>query len=648
MLQDVGKGDDKARTFALPDNSDELDRLKKLTEASLTPLIEDKYIDENTLFGDKQVLKKVNPKYMTKIIDNGEKYKRNKKFYEDESKREHAKTKFFDNPTMSTKKINIITQLKELYELRGQYFTNKFNNEPDKNKFIDIRSIDNNIYRLEYELRDQKGSSVFTYQNDFVKLLILLKQLLTKTSSKEFKNDTSKLLKNLYNSRRVTKQVYNNLIKVDLLKYEYLTKKDLGYKPDAFEQARFEYSPLDKVFIDGLDKSDRKEGLSKRLKNIEDKNNNQLLALNNIIRPSIKGKNGSDNDDNDNDDVNDEYKSIQNFKQELIDKNILRKDGIKKFDNIVNKWKQTKDKKNIYKNVDTKVDTKKFNIYKIFENYLTKSIDYDRISMIEKSIKDGIKTYKKRPRTDKNKKIINNSNKIINAIKLFKSMIDNNEFKISGEYNAKPNYNIDLDWMIDKDVHEETAEEAGSDYMKGKGFITKINNGTINNKNEVRNEFRKLKQKVTNDILRQDLIKDLERYLFGEDIESIKPEKEYEESIAERIETRRQNKENNKDTQRTFAPQDSSINLDNFTYGENYDELDGEDREILKNYEGRGLKILSKQQMLSRLPILLAQIQAGNNSKKLKNETKQILYSLYRSKALTKTVYNNLIKAIRA
>ena len=50
--------------------------------------------------------------------------------------------------------------------------------------------------------------------------------------------------------------------------------------------------------------------------------------------------------------------------------------------------------------------------------------------------------------------------------------------------------------------------------------------------------------------------------------------------------------------------------------------------------------------MLSRLPILLAQIQPGNNSKSLKNETRQILYSLYRSKALTKTVYNNLIKAI--
>ena len=51
--------------------------------------------------------------------------------------------------------------------------------------------------------------------------------------------------------------------------------------------------------------------------------------------------------------------------------------------------------------------------------------------------------------------------------------------------------------------------------------------------------------------------------------------------------------------------------------------------------------------MLSCLSILLAQIQAGNNSTKLKNEIRQISYSLYRSKVLTKTVYNNLIKVIR-
>ena len=60
----------------------------------------------------------------------------------------------------------------------------------------------------------------------------------------------------------------------------------------------------------------------------------------------------------------------------------------------------------------------------------------------------------------------------------------------------------------------------------------------------------------------------------------------------------------------------------------------------------QGLKILTPQQMLSRLPISLAQLKAGNNSKKLKNEIRQILYSLSRSKKLSKTIYENLIKTI--
>ena len=64
--------------------------------------------------------------------------------------------------------------------------------------------------------------------------------------------------------------------------------------------------------------------------------------------------------------------------------------------------------------------------------------------------------------------------------------------------------------------------------------------------------------------------------------------------------------------------------------------------------KGEGLKILTNKQMLNRLLILLAQMQAGNNSKSLKNKLRQILYSLYRSKVLTKTVYNNLVKSIRS
>ena len=65
-----------------------------------------------------------------------------------------------------------------------------------------------------------------------------------------------------------------------------------------------------------------------------------------------------------------------------------------------------------------------------------------------------------------------------------------------------------------------------------------------------------------------------------------------------------------------------------------------------QNQEGQGLKILTPNQMLSRLPITLAQLKAGNNSEKLKNEIRQLLYSLYRSKNMTKQVYNNLIKYI--
>ena len=64
--------------------------------------------------------------------------------------------------------------------------------------------------------------------------------------------------------------------------------------------------------------------------------------------------------------------------------------------------------------------------------------------------------------------------------------------------------------------------------------------------------------------------------------------------------------------------------------------------------KGKGLKILTNKQMLNRLPILLAQIQAGNNSKSLKNELRQILCSLYRLKVLTITVYNNLTQSIHS
>ena len=62
--------------------------------------------------------------------------------------------------------------------------------------------------------------------------------------------------------------------------------------------------------------------------------------------------------------------------------------------------------------------------------------------------------------------------------------------------------------------------------------------------------------------------------------------------------------------------------------------------------QGSGLKILTPNQMLSRLPISLAHLKAGNNSEKLQNKIRQILYSLYRSKNLTKQLYKSLVVII--
>ena len=99
-------------------------------------------------------------------------------------------------------------------------------------------------------------------------------------------------------------------------------------------------------------------------------------------------------------------------------------------------------------------------------------------------------------------------------------------------------------------------------------FITKINNGTINNKNKVANEFRELKQKVNDQILKQGLIKYLEKYLFGENLE------------------------------RTFAPPDNTDEADDFL---KYVEEQEKDRarfsddydssESGLNKKGKGLKI---------------------------------------------------------
>ena len=114
----------------------------------------------------------------------------------------------------------------------------------------------------------------------------------------------------------------------DLPKYEYLTKKDLGYKPDALEKVKFEYSPIGKVFTDRLAKEDKskKVGLFKRLKNIEDNlvkvdANDNKVGIFRIIK-DIKDKGIKiDNDD-------EAIREIRECIKELID------DGVKVFNEM--------------------------------------------------------------------------------------------------------------------------------------------------------------------------------------------------------------------------------------------------------------------------------------------------------------------------
>ena len=71
--------------------------------------------------------------------------------------------------------------------------------------------------------------------------------------------------------------------------------------------------------------------------------------------------------------------------------------------------------------------------------------------------------------------------------------------------------------------------------------------------------------------------------------------------------------------------------------------LEGDEEEVK---EGKGLKILTPNNLLVRLPILSAPIKAGNNSYKLKNKIRKILYLLYQCNKITQKVYNNLIKTL--
>ena len=98
---------------------------------------------------------------------------------------------------------------------------------------------------------------------------------MTLTNKINILDDKIKANEAQYNVEREAANIFA-LSSKELNKYEYLTGEDLRYKPGVVEQAEFEYSPLGKVFNKGLKGSDKKEGLLKKLKNVEDINKKEL------------------------------------------------------------------------------------------------------------------------------------------------------------------------------------------------------------------------------------------------------------------------------------------------------------------------------------------------------------------------------------
>ena len=101
---------------------------------------------------------------------------------------------------------------------------------------------------------------------------------MTLTDKLKILDDKIKANQAQYDLHRETTKI-SALSSGELGKYEYLTGEDLGYKPGVAKKAKFEYSPLSKIFSKGLNESDEKEGLLKRLKNIESKHEEQLKAI---------------------------------------------------------------------------------------------------------------------------------------------------------------------------------------------------------------------------------------------------------------------------------------------------------------------------------------------------------------------------------
>ena len=216
----------------------------------------------------------------------------------------------------------------------------------------------------------------------------------------------------------------------NLDKYEYLTGEDLRLKPSTIEQAKFEYSPLGKIFNKGLDKYDEKEGLLKRLKNIEDKNEEQLKLPSNTNKTSSYIKSESDYNYDNNCAFYKFYRDFQNIKDSSLKS---KYNDTSKFYKTLNEFKNHKTNIDKTQQRKNKVINSTVTLYNNYFDSYKKAFNETRNETFDKTTLDDYDPYKFKiesllPEWLESKNDFNEAKKLIDDIE-----VDINKVKVSKE-----------------------------------------------------------------------------------------------------------------------------------------------------------------------------------------------------------------------
>ena len=345
---------------------------------------------------------------------------------------------------------------------------------------------------------------------------------------------------------------------------------------------------MGKIFNKGLDKDeDKKEGLLKRLKNIEDKNE-KLLEV----------KNKTEN-----------IKEVTDFANQP-----LRFEAMELIEEIIVIQKDVDYRKlKIRGSNDVDCDFSDYKTFKeLFRDLYYKKVIIDDVEANQyefDTVMNSSKNY-----IPRNNKYTEAKNKLLNYVKKFyegrKKIIEGFKNEIFPVY-----YDKEYEYQKKLKSEEESEENKIFKYIENesKGINYEL--------------FEKHFSFVVPSVLAKKLFETKDKKKNSELVKEIK------------------NRWNNlKDEIKKMSKNEIEIGKPNKIFKIVKDIL--EFNKKIQNKLGGGLKMLTPNQMLSRLPITLAQLKAGNNSEKLKNEIRQLLYSLYRSKKLTKQLYKSLIDII--